>query len=243
MRDIVNRIVSAPNGQNGEMARIALVRHNPEVPAGRMAQSLARHDVVEVWATAGDFPSDVDGAVVLGGFMGAYEVARYPWLRSEKAWLAELVRRDIPVLGICLGAQLLADSLGGRAFCAPRPEVGVLDLVLTGDGAVHPVASRLGPRGFFSHQDTFELPPHATLLAATADYPAVFEMGAALAIQHHPEARYEHVASWVTHPRYRHLEVLGISAEDFLAEVADHAAEADASASELFTRWFERFSE
>jgi GMP synthase-like glutamine amidotransferase len=62
--------------------------------------------------------------VVLGGIMGAYDESEFPWLRAEKAWLRAKVEQNVPVLGICLGCQLLADALpGGRAFASGSIEV------------------------------------------------------------------------------------------------------------------------
>ena len=68
------------------------------------------------------------GVVSLGGEMGAYEEQRYPWLRDEKAWLVSVVQAGVPVLGICLGCQLLADALGGSVFPADEAEIGLITI-------------------------------------------------------------------------------------------------------------------
>ncbi len=222
------------------MARMALVHHNPEVTPGRLEPFLARHDVVEVWAGAGSFPREVEAVVVMGGFMGAYQRTEYPWLIREAAWLESLVAHDVPVLGICLGAQLLAHALGGRAFKAPVPEIGVMRLSLTEAGTMHPVVSAVGTRALFAHQDTFDPPPGATLLAETSSYPAAFEIGSALALQYHPETKIEVAQRWVDDPGFDMLDRVGFPPEAFLGQLAGFAQEADERAGEMFSAWFDR---
>lgn len=118
-------------------------------------------------------PDDVGGLVVMGGPMGAYETDKHPFLAEECALIAELVRRSCPVLGVCLGAQLLAQALGARVFPGPGPEIGFGFVELSGEGKRDAL---FGPNGpslpvFHWHGDTFDLPAGATLLASSAEYP------------------------------------------------------------------------
>lgn len=220
------------------MSRVAVVHHNQELGLGRLQGPLRHVDVKHVWAPDADFPDRVDGVVVMGGFMGAYETDTHPWLAEEKRWLAGQVELETPVLGICLGAQLLADGLGGRAFPGPRPEVGVIELHLTEEGSSHPLASQLGRKAFLAHRDTFELPPAATLLAATDAYPSVFELGSALGMQPHPEAPLEEALGWADDPRFDLLDRAGISKEDYVGDLRSHEPEAVAVAEVVFGAWF-----
>ncbi|HUO45547.1 MAG TPA: type 1 glutamine amidotransferase [Acidimicrobiia bacterium] len=153
-----------------------------------------RLDLDEVVPSGTDF----DAVVVLGGSMGAYEEEQYPWLVGEKEWLRKLVESRTPVLGICLGSQLLADALGGKAMRAnSAPEVGVTPLRLTLTGQVDPVARHAGEVVYNLHQDTFELPPGADLLASSAGFPQAFRLGSALAVQFHPDADARQAIDWV----------------------------------------------
>lgn len=221
------------------MTRLAVVHHSPDVKVGRLQPHLDRCDVLDVWAAERDFPSDVEGVVVLGGLMGAYDTADHPWLAQEKRWLEKAVADDIPVLGICLGAQLLADALGGRAYLAELPEVGVVDVYLTAAGRRHPVMGRMGAKAFFAHQDTFEVPPSATLLAHTAAYPTAFQLRSALAVQSHPETGAEAAKRWAEHPRFDLLDRVGMSKEEYLRQLSDFEEEAGATADAMFSAWFD----
>jgi len=114
------------------------------------------------------------GLVVMGGPMGVGEVSEHPWLAGELELLAAAVAAGLPVLGVCLGAQLLAAALGARVYRGERPEIGSGTVSLTADGRADPV---LGAAGLAElpvvhwHQDTFDLPPGAVLLAGSALYP------------------------------------------------------------------------
>jgi GMP synthase (glutamine-hydrolysing) len=132
----------------------------------------------------------MDALVVMGGPMGAFDDLDHPHLPAERDLIAECASRDIPVLGVCLGAQLLAASLGGHVYRGPMPEVGLGTVQLTEDGRRDPV---LGPDGpelavLHWHQDTFELPAGATLLAGNAQYRhQAFRAGTAYGLQFHVE--------------------------------------------------------
>ncbi|NNC92507.1 MAG: type 1 glutamine amidotransferase, partial [Acidimicrobiia bacterium] len=117
------------------------------------------------------------GVAVLGGRMGAYEEDEYPFLADEKRLLAALVEEDVPVLGICLGAQLLADACGGRTYKAPDTEAGLHALMLTDAGEADPVLETITDRVVVSHGDTFHLPPDAVLLASSDRYQHAFRVG------------------------------------------------------------------
>ncbi len=98
----------------------------------------------------------------------------------------------VPVLGLCLGSQLMADALGGKAFLGEKPETGVVPVTLTDAGKADPVVSKTGPMVYAQHQDTFVLPPDAVLLAHTDRYPHAFRVGSGLALQFHPDADRDH---------------------------------------------------
>jgi len=114
---------------------------------------------------AGDiFPDieNVDGLIVMGGPMGVYDEAIYPWLAAEKAFIREIIAQDKPVLGICLGAQLIAEVLGAEVRKNRRKEIGFFPL--TGDGAIFPKSFS----AFHWHGDTFGIPDGAEHLASSA---------------------------------------------------------------------------
>lgn len=148
-------------------------------------------------------PEQVDGLVVMGGPMGVYETDRYPYLTEECGLIAELVRRGRPVLGVCLGSQLLAKALGAEVFPGRGQEVEFGSVELTEEGRRDPL---LGPAGasvpvFHWHGDTFDLPPGATLLASTEKYAhQAFRFGdCAYGLQFHIEPDPDTWATWREH--------------------------------------------
>jgi GMP synthase-like glutamine amidotransferase len=145
-------------------------------------------------------PDAVDCLVVLGGPMSAWEDAKHPWLVVEKRLLARYLAADRPVLGICLGAQLLADVLGASVYQGEQPEIGWFPVRATRQSRAHPLGRLLPERfeTFLWHGDSFDLPAGAAHLAGSAAFPhQAFAWGSALALQFHLEARPDWVARLV----------------------------------------------
>ncbi|MEZ5382384.1 MAG: type 1 glutamine amidotransferase [Microthrixaceae bacterium] len=223
--------------------RLVVIEHETDAGLGRMAPHLVGHRVTTVRPTTGeDMPSlrGIDGVIILGGSMGAYEERAHPWMSDEKAWAAAAVGADVPVLGICLGSQLLADALGGRAYRSERTlEAGVLPLHLTEAGAADPVLSQAGDRVFAMHGDTFDLPPGATLLAHTDDYLASFRVGSALAVQFHPETPADGAIGWATGGEQHLLEGARVDQAQFARQLRAEDSYLAERADALFAAWLD----
>jgi GMP synthase (glutamine-hydrolysing) len=206
------------------------------------------HDLVRVELDEGEPLPDwreFPAIVVMGGPMGAYEDERYPWLTAEKRLLREAVEADVPVWGVCLGAQLLASALGARVYSGEQPEVGFLPVELAEAAAADPVF-RTAPRSFPTlqwHGDTFDLPAGATLLASSPAYPnQAFRIGRSYGLQFHVEVPLELAEEWASVPAYAEsLEAtLGPGAlESLLAAVEEHAEVTLPLARGLFGGWLE----
>ena len=186
-----------------------------------------------------------DAIVAMGGPMGANDDAALPWLVAEKRLIGDAVRAGTPYWGVCLGAQLLAASLGARVHRGDGPEVGVYDdVALTAAGRADPVFSTAPPviTTLQWHDDTFELPDGATLLAGSGAFPhQAFVHGRAYGLQFHLEVGPELAATWADVPAYASAldAVLGEGSLGRLTEdIAANPAMAGL-ARELFARWID----
>ncbi len=108
-----------------------------------------------------------DGVILLGGYMGVYEVESYGHLKVELKLIEEALKRELPILGICLGSQILAAVLGSTVRKHTEREMGWYDIELTDEGRVDPVLGHFSEREkvFQSHGDIFEIPRSAVHLA------------------------------------------------------------------------------
>ena len=160
----------APVGEPPWLVIQHTATEGPGLVAGALAEAGA--GVRTVRLDLGDLlpaPAESAGVVVMGGPMGVHDTTDYPWLKSERRWLATAVATGLPVLGVCLGAQLLAAALGAPVTRAEDPEVGVGEVTLVDGGPADPV---LGPEGenlpvVHWHSDTFAIPEGAVRLAAS----------------------------------------------------------------------------
>ena len=131
-----------------------------------------------------------DALIVLGGTMGVHESGRYPWLETLQAFLRDAAHNGTPILGICLGAQLLCAALGGRVTANSCGERGIHLVRLAPDGASDPLFAGIDSnfRGLQWHNDSFDLPAEARLLAFSSLCPVqAFRFRNAYALQFHPE--------------------------------------------------------
>src|SRR5690606_28697951 len=115
-----------------------------------------------------DLPTctDFDALIVMGGPMNVDEHARHPWLAGEKALIRAAINAGRPVLGICLGAQLIAASLGAPVTRNAETEIGWFDVELEPAGRASPLFAGFPPRfaAFHWHGDTFAIPAGAQRL-------------------------------------------------------------------------------
>lgn len=145
-------------------------------------------------------PSDFDLLVILGGPMNIYEEDKYPWLADEKRLIARSLAANKVVLGLCLGAQLTADVLGGKVARNQYKEIGWHKILLTPE-APWSRAFRGFPDNFTAfewHGDTFELPPGAVRLGVSkACANQAFELGQAIGLQFHLEYSAESIQNLI----------------------------------------------
>jgi len=185
------------------------------------------------------------GIVAMGGPMGTYEEAGHPWLADEKRLIAEAVLAGMPYWGVCLGAQLLAASLGAEVARGPRPEVGVASVQLTAAAAADPVfcAAPATFEALHWHGDTFTLPDGAVRLARSAQYEQqAFAIGHAYGLQFHLEVPVALAREWLAVPSYadslEHAMGADASAR-LLAQLERASCDAIALARRLFARWLD----
>lgn len=171
-----------------------------------------------------------DGLVVLGGVMNAFDDATHPWLADIRALLADAVRRGLPTLAICLGAQLLTVATGGRVELdyAGGPEIGLVALDLTDEGRADPLLAALpaaaAPALAWHFDASTELPAGAVRLAGTAGCRnQAYRLGScAWAVQWHPEITPAVWEGWVDGASAS-LRSLGRSAAELRPVAADAA--------------------
>lgn len=221
--------------------RLAILAHEPETGLGAFAAQLEVADVAydTLHTTEGALPdhSPFDGAIVLGGSLGVHD----PRLRAARRWIRDAVLTGLPLLGVCLGGQLLASALGAPV-ARGRPEVGVHDIFLTEAAVRDPLFAGLPRRleVFGWHEDAFELAPGAVPLAGSigCTYQA-FRFGAvAYGLQFHPEVRVDDLTRWREVDGYRNLAARTATDLDVLATRLRRATPAfDVLAGQLLERW------
>lgn len=186
--------------------------------------------------------------IVLGGPMNVDDVASYPNLATEVRLIQDALARDMSILGICLGAQLLAKALGGAVRPGRSKEIGWYDVDVTEHGREDPVLSAFGQRSrvFQWHEDNIELPPGTAHLASSPDCPAqAFRHGEhAYGFQFHLEVDRPLIERWLTVPANQPaLEAARDTVDParIRAQIASSIDPLMALSRQTFSRWIDRF--
>ncbi len=182
--------------------------------------------------------TDPDLVVVLGGDVGVYEKDAYPFIGGELLYLRERLDAERPTLGICLGAQLMAESLGETVRKGTTVEIGFRTVTPTDAGLDSPLRHVAGIPMMQWHGDTFGLPSGATRLASSAAYSnEAYRLGDyALAVQFHPELTADMYESWIV-GSLSELERLGIDPDDLRREAALNGSAMEAASVAMFGEW------
>jgi len=228
--------------------RLLVFQHIPVEHPGIFRNFLAAdgHDWQAVELDAGETIPDLgefDMLWVMGGPMDTWQEDAYPWLVDEKQAIREAVlERGMPFLGFCLGAQLLADALGGEVAAMVTPEVGVMDVTLSEEGREDPLFDGIGSNVRCLQWHSYEVrtaPAGARVLChSTLCGNQVFAVGStAYGIQYHVELTPQSVLEWGDVPAYREAleQCLGPGALEALDhEVAANLPEFNAGAERLY---------
>ncbi len=187
--------------------RILSVVHQHDAGAGVFADTAAeRGHALEQWVISAEPapPSPLGGygaVLVFGGAMHVDQEDRHGWLHDERLLLERLAADGLPLMGVCLGGQLLAKALHGHVRRMPSPEIGWAEVTLTPEAATDPVFAGL-PGQFLSfqwHLYHFELPEGAVVLARNDRCLQAFRAGeAAWGIQFHAEVGHSSILHWIS---------------------------------------------
>jgi GMP synthase (glutamine-hydrolysing) len=169
--------------------------------------------------------SEVSGLIVLGGEMNADDLDRYGFLLEVRDLTRAAVENEVPILGVCLGAQILTRAMGAEVRPAPRREIGFLPVKATAASMDDPVIAPFAPEAkvFQFHEDACELPTGAELLMEGEDVrvQAFRVRGNTYGLQFHFEVTPEIIAAWCDEiPDLE--EIWGRSKQDVVAEAQTH---------------------
>ncbi len=185
---------------------------------------------------------DADLCILLGGPVGVYDAALYPFLNTELAIVRHRLAAGLPLLGICLGAQLIASATGGRVYPGTAgKEIGWAPVRLTkaaaSSGLFHGLVAPEYPM-FHWHGDTFDLPPGAERLAETVAYRQIFRLGPqVLALQCHPELEAHRLEQWLLGHASELASWGQADLPSLRADTAEHGAALRAFAQQLLHNW------
>jgi GMP synthase (glutamine-hydrolysing) len=229
------------------MAKICLaVRHVAFEDLGMLGPLLAERGCGVRWLEAGVDPIgetifvEPDLVVVLGGPIGVYEADAYPFIAKEISAVAARLNANKPILGICLGAQMMAAALGARVAPGPVKEIGWAPLTLAAAGK----ASVLAPLGALPvlhwHGDNCDLPAGCERLAATTHCPvqAFSRTPTQLALQFHVETEPVQFERWLIGHTVE-LGKAGIDPRHLRAQAKEHGATTAAAGRAVLSAWLD----
>jgi GMP synthase-like glutamine amidotransferase len=210
------------------MRVLSVVHEDTDTGGGGLFErvTLERGEGLARWFTAdgaqvpGD-PTEWDAIMVFGGAMHPDQDAEHAWLADETGYIEAALAAEVPVLGVCLGAQLVARAAGARVGPAEQAEVGWHEVELNDAGAADPVLGVM-PRRFTAfqwHYYTYELPESAVELATSAAARQAYRIGEhAWGVQFHPEVDRRMLDHWFDAGR----DELPKPAEELVAETGRH---------------------
>jgi GMP synthase (glutamine-hydrolysing) len=225
---------------------LLVIQHVPWEGPHRILDACGELEVRTVEPLSGDgLPShaEVSGALVMGGPMNVDEVERYPGLAAEREWLAEAVRRETPILGICLGAQLLAQALGAEVRAEERPEIGFAPVHV--HEPADPIVGALAPEAtvLHWHGDVFDLPDGAVPLASSAQTKhQAFRCRNAWGVLFHAEVDAALIEKWLAESTMRDEAVAALGSEAE-ATLRHQAREAEPDLIDRSAKGFQAFAD
>ncbi|GIU94020.1 MAG: GMP synthase [Gaiellaceae bacterium] len=200
--------------------RVLSITHGPSVPGGVFEHVVeeAGHELDRWSVPDGDEPrpaSAYDAVMVFGGSMHPDQDDEFHWLGHEEGFLRDALTTGVPVLGVCLGSQMVARAAGAWVAPAREPEVGWLEVELTPEGRADPVLGVLPERtrAFQWHSYTFGIPEGGVELARSSVCSQAFRVGRARGIQFHAEVTLEMVRAWIEEEPHELEDPAGFLAE------------------------------
>ena len=172
------------------MNKTIAIINDSEVTTGSLPNDIIS---INAWEVNWDLLSFDDSYIVLGGHMGSYDDEKFSYLQAEKLWLKKAINENTKILGICLGSQLIADAMGGKAYLSEKIEFGFKNLDFLIEDTLF--EDFKNTKVFSWHRDTFDIPPGATLVAKT-EFPQIYIIKNTTALQFHPEIKTDLFKIW-----------------------------------------------